>query len=239
VERINEHYLRVFPLRAEDVPPGTDPYRDIACHCQLGVGYQFLHAYGVDVDKRIPWLRPWFLRYQLPDGGLNCDNDSCAKPNPKSSVVSTLPPAEAILFCTSEFTEREVEFLSRAVEYLVNRSLFLSSDGEVIDADWLKLCFPRFYEYDVLRGLRFVEAFAERFGVELPEELLGPARAVVEEHRVGDLLAPTRLAFAGAKSYRFDGLWKWGDEASVFPLLEEVSKLGVPCPHLMHSSTTT
>lgn len=238
VDRINEHYLRVFPLRAEEMPAGCDPYRDVACHCQLGTGYQFLHAYGVDVDKRIPWLRPWFLRYQLPDGGLNCDNDACAKPSPKSSVVSTLPPAEAILFCTDrEFTRKEKEFLERAASYLVKRSLFLSSDGEIIDADWLKLCFPRFYEYDVLRGLRFVMEWARRFDRELPEEKLALARAVIEEHRVQGQLAPARPAFAEAKSFQFDGEWKWGDKASLFPLLEGVSRVGVGNKFLTQSST--
>jgi hypothetical protein len=39
-------------------------------------------------------MRPWLRQYQLPDGGLNCDEAACVK-SLKSSMVSTLPPLEA------------------------------------------------------------------------------------------------------------------------------------------------
>ena len=104
VRGLNEQYLRFFPSSEKDLPPGKDIYRHSACHCMVGTMFQVLHARGVKVDDEIPWLRGWILKYQLEDGGWNCDNGvtRCA------SFVSTLPPAEAILRCTDRpFTPAE------------------------------------------------------------------------------------------------------------------------------------
>ena len=37
---------------------------------------QIIAACGVEVDRALPWARPWFVRYQMSDGGLNCDSDA-------------------------------------------------------------------------------------------------------------------------------------------------------------------
>ncbi|MCM2322172.1 MAG: hypothetical protein NDJ90_02815 [Oligoflexia bacterium] len=79
VDALKTHYLPVFPICEEEFPAGTDPYRQVACHCALGSIYQVLFAAEVDVDQELPWIRPWFLKYQLPDGGLNCDDAAYRK----------------------------------------------------------------------------------------------------------------------------------------------------------------
>src|SRR5262245_27332308 len=80
--------LKIFPIHPEDWPAGLDPFRGCPCHCQLGNVYQVLTAWGVDVDKELPWIRPWFLRYQMADGGLNCKNDAyLVKDETPSSMV--------------------------------------------------------------------------------------------------------------------------------------------------------
>ena len=61
VKAINKMPLKIFPIHPGDLPEGIDPYRGSPCHCQLGNLYQVLAAYGVDVDKEVPWIRPWFL----------------------------------------------------------------------------------------------------------------------------------------------------------------------------------
>ena len=91
VSTLHTHYLRRFPESEDDLPPGMDIYRQSACHCMIGTGFQVLHACGVRVDEELPWLREWILKYQLADGGWNCDNGVTRC----SSFVSTLPPAEA------------------------------------------------------------------------------------------------------------------------------------------------
>src|SRR4051794_763703 len=56
----------------------TEPYTEDSpiCHCQLGLLYQVLSGAGVAVDTELPWIRPWLLKHQHPDGGLNCDDAS-------------------------------------------------------------------------------------------------------------------------------------------------------------------
>ena len=85
-------------VRVNPLPEGVDPHRGYPCHCQLGNVYQVLAAYGLDVDKKLPWIRPWFLRYQMADGGLNCDNDAyLATSECPSSMVGTIAAFEAVL----------------------------------------------------------------------------------------------------------------------------------------------
>ena len=148
VETLKSHYLPTFQIDSKDIPEGVDPIRKGACHCAIGSVYQVLFSYGVDVDLELPWMRPWFLRYQLPDGGLNCDENAYTKQSPKSSIVSTLPCLEAILFChTKNLSPDESSFLDKGANYLLRQQLFRKiSTEEIINKNWLEVKFPRFYE---------------------------------------------------------------------------------------------
>ncbi|MBI2363352.1 MAG: hypothetical protein HYV15_08240, partial [Elusimicrobia bacterium] len=187
---IGSRYLKIFPTSPEELPAGTDPYRDIACHCALGTAYQLLTACGVDVDSDLPWVRPWFLKYQLPDGGLNCDDQAYAKERPKSSVVSSLPPLEAVLLCTPRpFTSEEASFLDRGAAYLAGHRLFRSADGtRILDQGWLKPRFPRFYEYDLLRGYAFLRRWSRMRGKTFPTVETEEAATILETLAAGGLL---------------------------------------------------
>ena len=89
-----------FVITQEDAPKNSaDRTKMDCCHCELGVYYAILSACGCDVDAELPWVRAWFLKHQLPDGGLNC-SASANRNSRKSSIVSTLPPLEAILLFT-------------------------------------------------------------------------------------------------------------------------------------------
>lgn len=81
--------LKIFPVQPKEMPPGTDPYREVFCHCQLGNMYQVLAAGGLDVDLALPWMRPWLLRYQMSDGGLNCDNSAYLVTNENAEAQRT------------------------------------------------------------------------------------------------------------------------------------------------------
>lgn len=232
---MNSHYLRFFPFRPEELPPGTDAFRHVACHCCLGTIYQVLSACGVDVDAEIPWIRPWFLKYQLPDGGLNCDESAYTKPEPHSSVVSTLSPLEAVLFCTKrDFTPKETQFLDRGADYLLRRKLFrsLSKGGDIMNPNWQKLCFPRFYEYDLLRGLRFVTAWAERRNQPLPHDAIAEALSLVS---AGTLRPERVVSRLERRTRKQDAEGNWSSCAQptdTFPLLDRVSEIGSPFLYL-------
>lgn len=160
-----------FMITEADGPVhGEDLDKWDCCHCELAVFYQILRAYGCDLDSEMPWIREWLLKHQLPDGGLNCDPDAYVHSR-KSSIVSTLPPLEAILRYTDRpFTEREKEFLDGGARYLIEHELVCSkSSGEIINGEWLKPCFPRFFEYDILRGLSFLTEWSQKRNKPLPE----------------------------------------------------------------------
>ncbi len=97
----------------------------------------------------------------MADGGLNCDNDAyLIKDEVPSSMVGTIAAFEAVLLYTPrEWTTEERTFLEKGAQFLIKRKLMLGSDtkhnaSERKSAeDWMKLCFPRLYLYDVLRGL--------------------------------------------------------------------------------------
>lgn len=199
---------------------------DYHCHCALGCVYQLLAAYGVDVEGRLPWIRQWFLRYQMRDGGFNCDaeaygvEDECP-----SSMVATIAPFEAVLFYTPrEWTTEEVEFLDRGAEFLQQRCLSQGSPTRHNAEEreqalaWMDLCFPRFYFYDVLRGLYALLSWAERRGKRLERarfaEVLGRLEADVGIERQAYQGVGTRLPEGGRA------------QESVFPLLLAVSASG-------------
>ena len=70
----------------------------------------------------------------------------------------------------------------RGEEYMLERRLFRrKSTGEVIDPDWLRLSFPTWWHYDVLRGLDYLrDAGGE------PDERVAEAIELVECKRDAD-----------------------------------------------------
>lgn len=234
-EVLKTHYLPVFPIRAEEIPEGTDPYRKIACFCAVANMYQVLFAAGVNVDQELAWMRSWFLQYQLPDGGLNCDESVYTKNPAKSSIVTTVACLEAVLFCTPRaLTRDEVKFLNRGADYLLRQKLFRKvSTGEVIDSDWLEIKFPRFYDYDFFRGFYFLIKWHEKSGFEIPQDLKAEVKSLLQEQMTEQGLVLKRYNLVDKNSYNpiEDNKWVWG-EASEFELLKAVSQEGLICEAL-------
>ena len=239
LDEFRKQCIDFFPFRESDVPKGRDPIADVPCHCQLGSLYQVLFSCGFDVDVEIPWARPWFMKYQLPDGGLNCDEAVYLKSSPKSSIVSTLPALEAILTCTNRpFTEAEITFLDGGAQYLLRHRLFRAAfnPGIIINPDWKRICFPRFYEYDFLRGLAFICRWAEKLRRNPGREALDESLTLIRELTKTEKNAPTigRRSWEGARTFRFmpDGSRTKGHFAESFPLLEMVGVPGSQCSFL-------
>ncbi|HAZ13438.1 MAG: hypothetical protein A2X86_14560 [Bdellovibrionales bacterium GWA2_49_15] len=235
VQVLKTHYLPVFPIKPEDITAGINPITNIACLCEVGCLYQVLFSYGIDVDEELPWMRPWFLRYQLPDGGLNCDEKAYAKAHSKSSIVSTLPCLEAVLFCRKrELSGEEIAFLDRGADYLIGQRLFRKiSTGEVIDPSWMEIRFPRFYEYDFFRGYYFLAKWREISGKTIPEELVNEVKELVSQQLTDKGIILKRYNLFDTRSYnqKSDGSWSWG-HASEFDLMKAVSFEGQVCPSL-------
>lgn len=227
------HYLDVFPLREEEIPIGCDTTRNIFCHCALGTALQIFESAGYKADDIVPWVRQWFARYQLDDGGYNCDEAVYLKDTPRSSIVSTLPMLETLLsFGKNRLTADDLRILDKGAKYLLARRLFksLSKQDAVIDAQFLQLTFPRFYDYDILRGLAFVTSHARLVETSVNWRDIEEAFKLLESKLTNGTLTVERAFFADKTTLAKDpdGDWRRGKPASVFPLLLEVGKVGSP-----------
>lgn len=242
VASLNRIPLKIFPIQPEDMPAGVDPYRGTPCHCQLGNVYQVLSTWGVDVDAELPWIRPWFLRYQMNDGGLNCDNDAYLVTNEcPSSMVGTISAFEAVLLHTKRpWTQEEKSFLDKGAKFLINRRLMLGSStahnaSERKSAEqWVKLCFPRFYLYDVLRGLNAIALWAEKTKQTLPKDSVIDAMNFLEKEFPDGQIKIGRLSYAGVGTILLteSGEWIRKQPATSFNLLNQVSSIGQVSPYL-------
>lgn len=224
---IEEKYPRWFPNPREPLPPGKDYHRDGLCHCGLGNMLQALESAGVDVDGRAPWMRAWLLRYQLPDGGLNCDERAYAT-GTASSIQSTLPALEAVLSAPRPLTPAEELFVDRGAEYLIERRLACRrADGRVMKESFLKIGFPRFYDYDVLRGLAFLARWSRLRRRFVPRDAVaGTLSALSARFPDGKVrVEKAGLAEEGSLNPGADGAWTRGP-ASTFPLLESARRVG-------------
>lgn len=208
-DRFNRHYLHFFPFTEAEVPAGRDPIRDVICHCALGSMHQILHASGIDLHEAMPWVTEWYSKYQLEDGGLNCDEAAYTRGQRKSSVVSSLPPLEAVLYCSgSKFTDEQIQFLDNGAQYLIKRRLFRSAkSGSIIDQSWTELCFPRFYHYDILRGLSFLLNWAIKLKRKLPLQAIEEAVSMIDRAFPEGRICIQRRSFAEATT-------RWKDSAT-------------------------
>lgn len=202
-ESMDRRWLRVWLPGEPGLPEDLDRKRDIGCFCAIGIIEQVLREVGVQMPS---WLPDWPLNYVLPDGGVNCDDEAYTGSR-RSSFVSTVCVAEAVI-SRPELSERHIKFLDGAANYLLVRKLFRTSGGDVVDLGWLQPKFPRFYDYDVLRGYRYLERWKKRLGRQIPEEAVAEALK-----RVAKTTEPPDCLASGE---------------STFPLLEEAIRARSP-----------
>ena len=221
---VNDNVLHFFPFTESEMPKETDPYRQILCFCAAGSLYQMLYSYGIDVDERIPWLREWFIMYQLPDGGYNCNEDAYTKDIKKSSITSTLPMVESLLlFDQNQITDAEKHVLVNAANYIVSHKLFRKlTDSTIMDLNFTEIRFPRFYEYDFFRGFTFLYHYRKKYGYTFSDSITDEVEELVNRHIVDGVITLKGVPLYD-KSYNptSDGKWEKG-EASYFDLLKLV-----------------
>jgi len=225
VERIDRHYLHHFPLVESELPPGTDPVRHIMCHCALGTMMRLLRENDIDVAGRYPWLPQWLDRYQMQDGGFNCDEEAYTRQRPVSSLVSTLPMLE-FMQTLHQYGDMNLERgLAAGYEYLLaHRFVRSARNGRLLDRSWLTPVFPRFFKYDLLRGLAHAAGFAHLTGRSGDLPLFNEVADTVTRWFVEGPGEEMRMhTHDGTFLPGSDGAWQRGPSTG-FPLLKALSR---------------
>ena len=240
VDRLNALPVKIFPIRPGELPDGIDPYRQTSCHCALGTMGQVLRARGIDVEREMPWAgTSWFVRYQMADGGLSCDNDAyLVELECPSSMVGTVPPLETML--DGEITPERASFVDRAAGFLIERRLTKGSatvhnaEERTRAPDWLRPTFPRFYLYDVIRGIHALTRWAQVRHREIPLSAIEPVVTHLLDSCPTGVVRVERRAFERMTTRVYHSASDtWIREpASQFPLLDATSRLGEPSPSL-------
>jgi hypothetical protein len=119
--------------------------------------------------------------------------------------------------------------LEAGAQYLLNHAVYKSSTGRLITEAWLHLSFPRYYDYDVLRGLSFLAEWAAVFGKKLPHDIVADCMRQIEPALdESGLIRITEDKIAVEGSLVQNGsVWEWKEKASRFPALDMFGKVGM------------
>ena len=138
--------------------------------------------------------------------------------------MSPLCPLEAVLhFTKRDYTNAEARFLDAGTQYLIEHCLVCSkSNGSVINEEWLKPFFPRYFGYDILRGLSYLVEWSRRREQPLPSE-------IIEEglDRLENYITDSGIVI-GRRVNDKNGDWR----GRAFPLMKAVSEVGRTSPYL-------
>ncbi len=178
----DRQYLKFFPTTEDELDGDVNGYTEIMCFCFLGSLMKVASKLDFDVFAHVPWAKEWITRYQLSDGGYNCD-EAAYTGSRKSSILSTTVMLEGMIEYAQYSQEVDVFVpnMVKAVSYLLKHQLFLSSSGEAIKGtDWDKLIFPRFYEYDFARGLEAIFDFLRLTGKKVRHSSIAKALDLID-----------------------------------------------------------
>ena len=101
-------------------------------------------------------------------------------------------------------------------------------DREVINNEWLKPLFPRFFEYDILRGLAYLVEWSKRREKLLPETVIAEGLG-----RLRSYIGKNGVILGRHVNDRTAG---WNGRT--FPLLKSVSRVGKTSPYLARQLDT-
>ncbi|MDN5280007.1 MAG: hypothetical protein PWR01_3972 [Clostridiales bacterium] len=179
----DRQFLHSFPISEDELPENLNPYTEIVCFCFLGSLMRLASKVDFDAFAWLPWAKDWIHRYQLPDGGYNCD-EAAYSGSGKGSLISTTVMLEGMLAYV-KFSGNYDEFgknIEKAVSYLLKHHIYLSTKAAEIDGtEWDKIIFPRFYEYDFSRGLEAVLDFVLQTGKKVRRSNMEKAISLLEK----------------------------------------------------------
>ena len=107
-------------------------------------------------DKRVFKALNWLVKVQNRDGGWLCPYWKAHIKDTHSCFYGTICPLEAFSEVAEEKRTPEIkQAIEQSAEFLLMHRLFKADHHSyrVINNAWLRLSFPWFYSYNVLRGL--------------------------------------------------------------------------------------
>jgi len=133
-----------------------DYIHQMTLSCLTGNVVAALLRLGYENDPRLWRALDWLVDIQNADGGWLCPYWKVHIKDTHSCFYGTICPLEAFAEIPAEKRSSKVqEAVSRGAEFLLMHRLYKADhhDFRAINPKWLKLAFPWFYGYDILRGL--------------------------------------------------------------------------------------
>jgi len=111
---------------------------------------------GYGKDPRLAKALNWLLKVQNADGGWLCPYWKAHLRDKHGCFYGTICPLEALSEVPENERSNEMKYaIERGAEFLLMHHLYKADHHglKVINRNWLRLSFPWFYGYDILRGL--------------------------------------------------------------------------------------
>jgi len=124
--------------------------------CLTGNMVAALIRIGYREDPRVGKALEWLVKIQNKDGGWLCPYWKAHIKDKHGCFYGTICPLEAFSELKKENLTKEMkETIKKGAEFLLMHRLFKADHHsyKVINQSWLKLSFPWFYGYNILRGL--------------------------------------------------------------------------------------
>jgi hypothetical protein len=156
----------------------ADLVHQMTLSCLTGNVIAALLRLGYDDDPRLWQAVDWLVSIQNADGGWLCPYWKAHIRDTHSCFYGTICPLEAFAEIPEEKRSPAVkEAAARGAEFLLMHRLYRADhhDFQVINPNWLKLAFPWFYGYNILRGLWVLTRLGYR------DERMEDALAVLRE----------------------------------------------------------
>jgi len=124
--------------------------------CLTGNMVAALIRLGYNKDPRVNKAIKWLVKIQNKDGGWLCPYWKAHIKDTHSCFYGTICPLEAFSeIPIKERTKEMRETIAEGAEFLLMHWLFKADhhNYKIINTSWLRLSFPWFYGYNILRGL--------------------------------------------------------------------------------------
>ena len=134
----------------------ADSIHQATLSCLTGNMVAALLRLGYESDLRLWRAVDWLVSIQNADGGWLCPYWKAHIKDTHSCFYGTICPLEALAEIPEDKRPPAVrEAAARGAEFLLMHRLYRADhhDFQVINPNWLKLAFPWFYGYNILRGL--------------------------------------------------------------------------------------